>query len=65
MCIVDGRKAQCLNIIIAIQGTFMLWYNVIKLIKMLKNYMCWVCWQIQSAFHENSTLSLELARNGA
>ncbi len=33
MCIVDGRKDQCLNIIIAIQGTFALWCNVIKLRK--------------------------------
>ncbi len=32
--------------------------------KMFKNYICWVRWQIQSAFHEKSTFSLGLARNG-
>jgi len=25
---------------------------------MFKNYTCWMRWQIQSAFHENSTLPL-------
>jgi len=25
---------------------------------MFRNYTYWMCWQIQSAFHENSTLPL-------
>ena len=33
--------------------------------KMFRNYMFYMRWQIQSAFHEKSTLALELARNGA
>ncbi len=32
--------------------------------KMFRNYMFCMRWQIQSAFHENSTLPLGLARNG-